>query len=101
MIDDARWVDDPRDRRDDWRDRDDEDTLTVGRGPGSSGTRDDHSEDNTRHRDDDSRGLERDRDSRDRNEGLDPRDVFTRDLDLPRGSDRETGTDFSARTSSD
>jgi hypothetical protein len=34
--------------------------------------------------DDDVRGLERHRDSRDRGDGLDPRDVFMRDLDLPR-----------------
>lgn len=89
MFDDSRWGDDPRDRRDDnWRDCDDEDTLTLGRGPGSS-AQDDHSEDDARNRDDDSRGLERDRDSRDREEGLDPRDVFMRDLDLPRGLDRE------------
>jgi hypothetical protein len=90
MFDDPRWGDDPRDRRDDdWRDRDDEDTLTLRRGPASAGTRDDHSEDNPRHREDDSRALERDRDSRDRDERLDPRDVFMRDLDLPRGPDRE------------
>jgi hypothetical protein len=61
MSDDPHWGDDPRDRRnEDWRDRDDE-----------------------------SRGLEHDRDSRDRDKGLDPRDVFMRDLDLPRGPDRE------------
>jgi DNA-binding PadR family transcriptional regulator len=40
-------------------------------------------------RDDDWRELERNRDSRDREEGLDPRDVFMRDLDLPRGPHRE------------
>jgi hypothetical protein len=91
MSDDPRWGDDPRDRRDDdWRERDDEDALALGRGPGSTGPRDDHSEDDRpRHRDDDSRGVERDRDSRDRGRGLDPRDVFMRDLDLPRGPDRE------------
>ena len=90
MFDDARWGDDPRDRRDDdGRDRDDEDALALGRGPGSTGPREDHSEDDPSKRDDGSRGLERDRDSRDRDGGLDPRDVFMRDLDLPRGPDRE------------
>jgi hypothetical protein len=90
MSDDPRWGDDPRDRRDDdWRDRDDDDSLTLGRGPSSTGPRDDHSEDDPRNRDNDSRGLERDRDSRNRDEGIDPRDVFMRDLDLPRGPERE------------
>ena len=59
MFDDPRWGDDPRDREDDCCDRDD----------------------------DDWRGL--DRDSRDREHGLDPRDVFMHDLDLPRGQERE------------
>jgi hypothetical protein len=90
MSDDPRWGDDPRDRReDDGRDRHDEDTLTLGRGPSSTSSRGDDSEHDSRNRDHDSRGLERDRDSRDRAEGLDPRDVFMRDLDLPRGPDRE------------
>jgi hypothetical protein len=91
MSDDPRWGgDDPRDRRDDdWPERDDEDALAVGRGPGSSGPRDDHSEDDPRKRDDASRGVGRDRDSRNRDGGLDPRDVFMRDLDLPRGPDRQ------------
>jgi hypothetical protein len=53
------------------------------------GPRGDHSEDDPRNRDDDLRGFERDRDSRNRDESLDPRDVFMRDLDLPRGPDRE------------
>jgi hypothetical protein len=90
MSDDPRWGDDPRDNRnDDWRERDDEDALALGRGPASSGPRDDQSDDDPRKRDDDSRGVERDRDSRNRDESLDPRDVFMRDLDLPRGPDRE------------
>lgn len=89
MFDDPRWGDDPRDRRDeDWRDRDDEDGLTPGRGPSSTTPRDDPSEDDPRNRDDDPRGLERDLDSRDR-DGVDPRDVFIRDVDLPRGPERE------------
>jgi hypothetical protein len=87
---DPRWGDDPRDRRDDdWRDRDGEHTPTLGRGPGSAGPKDDQSEDDSRNRHEDSRGLECDRDSRHRDEGADPRDVFMRDLDLPRGPDRE------------
>ena len=90
MSDDPRWGDDPRDRQDDdWRERDDEDALALGRGPGSTGPRDDHSEEDPRKRGDDSRGVERDRDSRNRDGGLDPRDVFMRDLDLPRGPDRQ------------
>ena len=90
MSDDPRWSDDVRDRRDDdRRDRDNDDTLSIGRGPSSTGTREDDSEHDPGNRDDDSRGLERDRDSRDRAEGTDPRDVFMRDLVLPRGPDRE------------
>jgi hypothetical protein len=89
MSDDPRWGNDPRDRRDDdSRARDDEDTPTFSRGPGSTGPREEHSEDDARNRDDSS-GFERHRDLRDRDEGLDPRDVFMRDLDLPRGPDRE------------
>jgi hypothetical protein len=94
MSDDPRWGGDPRDRGDDdWRDRNDEDPLALGRGPGSAGPRDDHSEDNPRNRNGDARGFERDRDSRNRDESLDPRDVFMRDLDLPRGPDREIVND--------
>ncbi len=90
MFDDPRWNDDPRDHRDDdWQDRRDDDGRTLGRGPGSNSGRDDHSEDNPSNRHDESRGLERDRDSRDRGEVLDPRDVFSRDLELPCGPDRE------------
>jgi hypothetical protein len=90
MFDDPRWNDDARDHRDhDRQDRRDDDGRTLGRGPGSNSGRDDHSEDNPSNRHDESRGLERDRDSRDRGEGLDPREVFGRDLELPRGPDRE------------
>src|SRR5256712_1339296 len=90
MFDDPRWNDDPRDHRDDdWQDRRDDDGRTLGRGPGSSSGRDDHSEDNPRNRHDESRGLERGRNSRDRDEGLDPRDVCSRTLELRRGPDRE------------
>jgi hypothetical protein len=79
------------DRDDDWkhpeirsRDRDD-DARELGRGPGSD-NRDDHSEGDPRDRDDE-RWPDRHRDPRERE--LDPRDVFMRDLDLPRGRDRE------------
>ena len=77
------------------RDRDDGDTLTLGRGASSTGLRDDHSEDDPRHHEDGSRWL--DRDSRDRDMGQDPRDVFMRDLDLPRGRDREIVHDARGR----
>jgi hypothetical protein len=88
MSDDPRWNDDPRDRRDDnVHDQDDENGPQMGRGPGSASARDDQSEDNSRGRDHDSRGI--DRASRQRDKGLDPRDVFMRDVDLPRGHDRE------------
>lgn len=88
MFDDPRWGDDPRDRDDDPRDperdrdRDDDDAGPhIGRGA-SSHT--DKSEPDSRDRDDE-RWPERDRESRD----LDPRDVFIRDLNLPRGRERE------------
>jgi hypothetical protein len=84
MFDDSRWGDDPRD--DDPRGRDNKDLLTLGRGASSTGLRGDHSEDDPRSRDRDVRGLERYCDSRERGDGLDPRDVFVRDLDLPRGA---------------
>ena len=88
MSDDPRWDDDPRDRRDDnVRERDDGNAPHVGRGPGSAGQRDEQSDENSRSREDNSRGI--DRASRQRDKGLDPRDVFMRDLDLPRGHDRE------------
>jgi hypothetical protein len=88
MSDDPRWGDDPRDRRDDERDRGDDDSLAIGRGPGPGSPRDDHSEDDPRHRGDQSQ-VERDRDSGNGDLGRDPRNVFMRDLDLPRGPDRE------------
>jgi len=95
MSDDPRWGSDPRDRRDDVaRERDDDDALALGRGPGSTGPRDDHSGDDPRRRDDGSGGLERDRDK-----GLDPRDVFMRDLALPRGlTDRSSTMPGTAST---
>lgn len=69
-----------------WRDRDD-DARELGRGPGSDDSRGSHSDDSPRDRHDEARWPERDRDSRDRD--IDPRDVFMRDLNLPRGLERE------------
>jgi len=79
---------DSRERDDGIHDREDE-CLTLGRGPGSTVVRD--GDEDVRERDDDWR-EERDREPRDREHdirGLDPRDVFMRDLDLPRGLERE------------
>jgi hypothetical protein len=98
---DPRDYDDARDPGDrDERDRDDDDALTLGRGPSAPQVDDHHDERRDRdddrrhthehadHRDrDDARWPDRDFDPRDR--GTDPRDVFTRGLDLPRGRDRE------------
>jgi hypothetical protein len=87
MFDDPRWGDDPRSRDDDPRDREarrrdhDDGVPRLGRGPSA---RAENSEADPRNRDDE-RWPERDRDPRDR----DPRDVFMRDLDLPRGRERE------------
>jgi DNA-binding MarR family transcriptional regulator len=82
--------DDSRDRDDGIRDREDQ-WLVLGRGPDSTAPRDDAVEQEARDRGDDWR-EERDRESRDRDdqrEGLDPRDMFMRDLDLPDGRERE------------
>lgn len=82
--------DDSRDRDDGVRDRE-EDWLVLGRGPGAAEPRDGHAEDDTRDRGEDWR-EDRDRDPRERDHergSLDPRDVFMRDLDLPRGRERE------------
>lgn len=98
---DPRDYDDARDPRDrDERDRDDDDALPLGRGPSAPRVDDHHDErrdrdddrrdtrDHADHRDrDDARWRDRDLDPRDC--GTDPRDVFTRGLDLPRGRDRE------------
>ena len=78
-----RWDDHRYLRDDDGRDRRrDEDSRVLGRGPSSS--RDEQSASDARDRDDE-RWPERGRGPRDR----DPRDVFMRDLDLPRGRERE------------
>jgi len=78
---------DPRDQ--DARDQDagvrdrEEDCLVLGRGPSSEPARDDGIGLEAGDRDRGTRGRDDDRGS------IDPRDVFTRDLDLPRGPERE------------
>ena len=74
---------DSRERDDGIHDREDE-WLTLGRGPHSAVVHD--GDEDVRERDDDWR-EERDREPRERDDdrGLDPRDVFLRDLDLLRG----------------
>ena len=112
MFDDPRWGDDPRDRDDervdvhrdrasrdrsdaldhddDWkqpgssRDRDD-DARTLGRCPGND-SRASHSDEQSREGHD-VRWQERDRGGRQRD--AEPREVFTRKLNLPRGPERE------------
>src|SRR5262245_61118355 len=79
---DPRLRDDPRDRDDDAT------TLGIGRGPSSQDARDDSEPRG--------RGDER-RPARERDSGRrDLRDVFMRDLDLPRGRERETVYDARA-----
>jgi hypothetical protein len=97
MFDDPRWSDDPRDRGDDDARERDSGRPSFGRGPGSSSARHEHAEDDSRNRHDQAHGLDRDRDARDRGNGLDPRDVFTRTVDLPRGRDRELVHDSRGR----
>ena len=68
------------------RDRGDDDTRELGRGPGDDSRQanaDEHSPDPR----EDARWPDRDRETRERD--IDPRDVFTRDVDLPRGLERE------------
>ena len=98
---------DPRDSRDrDERDRDIDDALSPGRGSSAPSVEEHHDRDrdderrDTRepsdHRDrDDDRWPDRDRDPRERE--YDPRDVFTRGLDLPRERDREIVHDSRGR----
>jgi DNA-binding MarR family transcriptional regulator len=93
MFDDPRWGNDPRDRDEDprdrhgrSRDRDDGGGPHLGRGPSA---RLEKSEPDPRDRDD-ARWPERDRDPRGHDpRDRDPRDVFMRDLNLPRGRERE------------
>jgi hypothetical protein len=89
MFDDPRWNDDPRDRGEHDHEFDRQEAPSPGRGPGSAAARDADVEEHSRSRVHDSRDLDRDRDSRDRDDGLDARDVFMRDVDLPRGPERE------------
>ena len=74
---DARAQDDGvRDREEDW--------VVLGRGANSASLRGEEPDPRDR---DEERRAERDRDSRDREDlrtSIDPRDVFSRDLDLPR-----------------
>jgi DNA-binding MarR family transcriptional regulator len=78
---------DSREREDGIHDREHE-FLSLGRGGGGGLTKD--SDEDTRDRDSDWRS-ERDREGPGQHNGraLDPRDAFVRDLDLPRGHDRE------------
>jgi len=86
---DPRSDNDPRDRErhDEWRPA----RSRRGRDDGTSGRPEDEAFDprrpTDRDRDHDARELDRDRSGRDR--APDPRDVFARHLDLPRGRDRE------------
>src|SRR3989441_4195926 len=66
------------------RQREDDNARTLGRGPGSDRQ---HADEQGRDRRDDARWPERERDGRERN--ADPRDAFTRHVDLPRGRERE------------
>lgn len=81
--DDYEREDDPRQPDVPSRDRDDGDAREPGRGPGDSR----QSENDGHDPRDDTRWPERDRDERARQ--TDPRDVFTRHLNLPRGLERE------------
>lgn len=81
---------DSRGRDDGIHDREDQ-WLVLGRGPGTSEVHDDLLEQDGRDRDGGCRDA-RDRDARGRDDergGLDPRDVFMRDLDLPGGREQE------------
>jgi len=80
------------DRDDNWRqpeirsrDRDD-DARELGRGPAND-SRQSNTDEHSRDSRDDARWPERDRDGRERD--VDPRDLFTRDVNLPRGLVRE------------
>lgn len=73
---------DARDRDDGIRDREEE-RLELGRGPGSAIAH----HDRTDHKTSDRGRAARDR--KDDHGSIDPRDVLSRDLDLPRGPDRE------------
>jgi len=93
----GRGMSNSHDRDDDWRQPDgqvhdhNDHARDLGRGPGSSNPKDDSSD--GRRNPEDGRWAERDHEAR----GLDPRDVFMRDLDLPRGPEREIVSDTRAR----
>lgn len=81
---------DAREKNDGVRDRE-EDWMVLGRGANSASVRGEEPDREPQDRDEDRRD-ERDRISRDRGDlraSADPRDVFSHDLDLPRGPDRE------------
>jgi hypothetical protein len=95
---------DPRGRDGDDRDRDENDALTIGRGssshPGDEHRHEGRERDDDRHNADhrnreDDRRPDRDLDPRERDQ--DPREVFTRGLDLPRERDREIVHDSRGR----
>lgn len=100
---------DPRDH--DTRERDDgihdraEKWLMLGQGPGLTTLRSETADSDMRHRDDDWREAgDRERRDRERDRvGSDPREVFMRHLDLPRGHERERvrdrGRDYFLRAS--
>jgi hypothetical protein len=67
------------------RDRDDNDARTLGRGPGDS--RQSNGDERGRDPRDDARGRDRDREPPERT--FDPREPFSRNLNLPRGRERE------------
>src|SRR5437016_12634554 len=71
------------------RDRDD-DARDLGRGPGDE-SRQSKTDEHGRDPRENARWPERDREPRDR--GTDPRDVFTRDLNLPRRHERQIAHD--------
>src|SRR5882762_6676973 len=68
------------------RERDDDDSRDLGRGPGEE-SRQSNTNEHGRDPREDAHWPERDRDPRER--GVDPRDVFTRDLNLPRRRERQ------------
>ena len=90
MFSDARWGDDPRESSSKPRDRADSnrnnDDRALGRGPGANPRATQVDKEN-RDRGRDARWLERDRDRGERSS--DPRDVFMKDLNLPRGLERQ------------
>jgi hypothetical protein len=79
---DPRDFDDPRDEA--RRERGEDDARSLGRGPGSDRQ---ESDERGRTTSDDARWDARDRD--DHRRDREPRDVFTRHVDLPRGPERE------------